>query len=74
MCLIIKGSLKCVILYEFMMNLDKELLYRFFNNETTLEEEKKIRLWIDECDDHRHEFFRERVLFDAMLLHGEAIL
>ena len=61
MCLIIKGSLKCVILYEFMMNLDKELLYRFFNNETTLEEEKKIRLWIDECDDHRHEFFRERI-------------
>lgn len=71
MCLIIKGSLKCVILYEFMMNLDKELLYRFFNNATTLEEEKKIRLWIDECDDHRHEFFRERVLFDAMLLHGK---
>ena len=53
------------------MNLDKELLYRFFNNATTLEEEKKIRLWIDECDDHRHEFFRERVLFDAMLLHGK---
>ena len=49
MCLIIKGSLKCVILYEFMMNLDKELLYRFFNNATTLEEEKKIRLVLDEC-------------------------
>lgn len=54
-----------------MMNLDRELLYRFFNNETTLEEEKKIRLWIDECDEHRHEFFRERKLFDAILLHGE---
>lgn len=56
------------------MNLDKELLYRFFNNATTLEEEKKIRLWIDECDDHRHEFFRERVLFDAMLLHGNRLV
>ena len=29
------------------MNLDRELLFRFFNKETTLEEEKKIRLWID---------------------------
>lgn len=54
-----------------MMNLDRELLYRFFNNETTLEEEKKIRLWMEECDEHRHEFFRERKLFDAILLHGE---
>ena len=43
-----------------MMNLDRELLFRFFNKETTLEEEKKIRLWIDECDEHRREFFRER--------------
>ena len=53
------------------MNLDRELLFRFFNKETTLEEEKKIRLWIDECDEHRREFFRERQLFDAILLHGE---
>ena len=51
------------------MNLDRELLFRFFNKETTLEEEKKIRLWIDECDEHRCEFFRERQLFDAILLH-----
>ena len=34
-----------------MMNLDRELLFRFFNKETTLEEEKKIRLWMDECDE-----------------------
>ena len=54
-----------------MMNLDRELLFRFFNKETTLEEEKKIRLWIDECDEHRCEFFRERQLFDAILLHGD---
>ena len=53
------------------MNLDRELLFRFFNKETTLEEEKKIRLWIDECDEHRCEFFRERQLFDAILLHGD---
>lgn len=53
------------------MNLDRELLFRFFNKETTLEEEKKIRLWIDECDEHRREFFRERQLFDAILKQFE---
>lgn len=53
------------------MNLNRELLYRFFNKETTLEEEKKIRLWIEESDENRQEFFRERKLFDAILLHGD---
>ena len=53
------------------MNLSRELLYRFFNKETTLEEEKKIRLWIEESDENRQEFFRERKLFDAILLHGD---
>lgn len=53
------------------MNLNRELLYRFFNKETTFEEEKKIRLWIEESDENRQEFFRERKLFDAILLHGD---
>ena len=30
------------------MNLHRELSFRFFNKETTLEEEKKIRLWIED--------------------------
>ena len=34
-------------------------------------EEKKIRLWIEESDENRQEFFRERKLFDAILLHGD---
>lgn len=52
------------------MNLDRELLFRFFNEATTLEEEQRIRLWIDESDEHRREFFRERKFFDALLLYG----
>ena len=52
------------------MNLDRELLFRFFNKETTLEEEKKIRLWIDECDEHRREFFRERQLLMLFCFTG----
>lgn len=53
------------------MNLDRELLFRFFNGETTFEEERRIRLWIDESDEHRREFFRERKLFDAILFYGK---
>lgn len=52
------------------MNLDRELLFRFFNEATTLEEEQRIRLWIDESDEHRREFFRERKFFDALLFYG----
>lgn len=53
------------------MNLDRELLFRFFNGETTFEEERRIRLWIDESDEHRREYFRERKFFDAILLYGK---
>lgn len=54
------------------MPLDKELLYRFFSQRATLDEEKKIRLWLEESDEHRREFFRERKLFDALILRGDA--
>lgn len=50
------------------MQLDKELLYRFFSHRTTLEEEQKIRHWLEASDENRREFFRERRLFDAILL------
>ncbi|TYK41485.1 DUF4974 domain-containing protein [Bacteroides pyogenes] len=54
------------------MHLDKELLYRFFSQRTTPDEEMKIRLWLEESDEHRREFFRERKLFDALILRGDA--
>ncbi|MCF2708766.1 FecR family protein [Bacteroides pyogenes] len=54
------------------MHLDKELLYCFFSQRTTPDEEMKIRLWLEESDEHRREFFRERKLFDALILRGDA--
>lgn len=53
------------------MNLDKELLYRFFNQSATIEEEMKIRQWMEISEENRRELFRERMLFDAILLHEE---
>lgn len=50
--------------------MNKELLYRFFNKETTYEEEKQIRRWLEKSDENRQELFRERKMFDALLLHA----
>lgn len=52
------------------MELDRELLYRFFYRDTTFEEEVRIRKWLEESEEHFHEYLRERKLFDAVLLQG----
>ncbi|RRD91419.1 DUF4974 domain-containing protein [Bacteroides heparinolyticus] len=52
------------------MNIDRELLYRFFEQKATLEEEKTIRTWIEEDEAHYLEYLRERKLYDAILLQG----
>ncbi|NCC10669.1 MAG: DUF4974 domain-containing protein [Bacteroidia bacterium] len=51
--------------------MDKDLLYRFFNQETTFEEEKLIRQWLEASEENRETLFKERKLFDALLLHAE---
>ncbi|ADV44865.1 FecR family protein [Bacteroides helcogenes] len=53
------------------MGIDRDLLFRFFRQETTLNEEVKLRAWLDESGEHHREFLRERKLFDAFLLSGE---
>ena len=55
------------------MDIDRELLYRFFKQKATLEEEKKIRVWMEEDEAHYSEYLRERKLFDAILLQGESL-
>lgn len=52
------------------MNIDKDLLYRFFYRITTFEEEVKIRKWIEASEENYKEFFKERAFFDAMLFQG----
>ncbi|WP_321335150.1 FecR family protein [uncultured Bacteroides sp.] len=51
--------------------MNKELLYRFFNGEASLEEEVKVKTWIEESEENRREFLRERKLFDLMIFRGE---
>jgi transmembrane sensor len=52
------------------MGITTELLYRFFSQHTTTEEDAQIQEWINESDEHRKELFRQRKNFDAILLQG----
>lgn len=51
--------------------MDKKTLYKFFEGTASFEEEKAVRQWLEESADNRHAFFKERKLFDAMLLLGD---
>lgn len=51
--------------------MDKECLYRFFENRASVDEQRRILDWLDEDPAHRRELLAERKLFDAMLIAGE---
>lgn len=63
--------------------MDKELLYRFFEDKATLDEEKRVRKWMEASSENYDLFFEERKLFDAITLladenqissnHGKAV-
>lgn len=54
-----------------MKEIDKELLCRFFNGETNLVEETKIKDWLEGSAENRKEYLRERRLFDLTILSDE---
>lgn len=49
--------------------MDKYVLYKFFDGTASLEEEMKVRKWMEESDDNRKAFFKERKLFEALSLN-----
>lgn len=53
------------------MEITTELLFRFFDQNATSEEEAKIKIWLEESEEHCREFFQARKLFDGLLLRGE---
>lgn len=52
--------------------IDQALLYRFFEGKTSVEEEVVIKEWLEESDQNRETFFKERKLFDALILIKES--
>ncbi len=50
------------------MNFD--ILYRFFDGQATLQEEKQIKRWLESSEANQNIFLRTRELFDASILYG----
>lgn len=58
------------------MNIEiKQLIYRFFEGNTSEIEEQKIKDWMESSEKNRRQFMQERILFDALLFSkGEDII
>lgn len=50
--------------------MNKELLYKFFEGTASMEEGMKIKAWMEESTENEQAFYKERKLFDAILLNG----
>lgn len=48
--------------------IDQTLLYRFFEGGTSVEEEVMVKEWLEESDQNKEIFLKERKLFDALIL------
>lgn len=53
--------------------MDKELLYRFFEGNVSVEEMNLVKEWAEASDANRQQLLRERKLFNAMLLVGHSV-
>lgn len=51
--------------------MDKSNFIKYFNGELSQESEKALLDWIDESEDNRKEFLRERELWDMILLNTD---
>ncbi|MDR1091479.1 MAG: FecR family protein [Prevotella sp.] len=51
--------------------MDKNALYRFFSNQSTIEEENQILDWLDLSPENKKIFVEERNIFDAIILNNE---
>ncbi|MCC8094988.1 MAG: FecR/PupR family sigma factor regulator [Tannerellaceae bacterium] len=48
--------------------MEKQILYKFFEGTASQEEQEQIREWMEASPEHERIFFKERRLFDMMLL------
>lgn len=48
--------------------MEKEILYRFYRGEATLDEQRRLMEWLDADEENRRAFDRERAMYNALLL------
>lgn len=54
--------------------MNREILYRFFEGKTSMDEEKRIRQWLDQSKENEKIFLEERVAYDALLLNSDGTI
>lgn len=54
--------------------MNREILYRFFEGKTSINEEKRIRQWLDQSKENERIFLEERVAYDALLLNSDGVI
>ncbi|MGE4542377.1 MAG: FecR family protein [Bacteroidales bacterium] len=54
--------------------MDKELLYRFFEGKTSIDEERSIRSWLTESAENKKIFLEERMSYDALLFSSRDVV
>jgi len=54
--------------------MNRELLYRFFEGKTSIDEEKVIRQWLDQSEVNEKIFIEERKTYDALLFTSRDVV
>jgi len=54
--------------------MNRELLYRFFEGKTSIDEEKVIRQWLDQSEVNKKTFIEERKTYDALLFTSREVV
>lgn len=49
--------------------MDKDILYNFYKGNVSVEEGLRIKAWVEASAENECRFYRERKLFDALMLH-----
>lgn len=50
--------------------MNKELLYKFFEGDASVEQGMKIKAWVEASPENERTFYKERKMFDAILLNS----
>ena len=56
------------------MNIEKEILYRFFNGDASSEEQEQVRAYLEDSPENWKEYLQERRLYDAIILKNSSIV
>ena len=51
--------------------MEKEKLHRFFAGTTSIQEGMDIRAWMEASEENKRIFYKERKLFDALMVHDD---